>query len=315
MACLPTPTLAVESTRNECLRMAQIQWYPGHIAKMERQLANQLKLVDVVVEIVDARIPASTTNLRLHQRLVHKPVLFLLNKTDLGDPAINQRWLHYFSETHGHAMLYDTVSAGKHKKELVSAVLRLGEEKMRALEAKGMRRRAIRALVIGMPNVGKSSVINHIVGKKKTQTGHRAGVTREPQWVRIHPSVELLDSPGIIPPVLESDEVGLLLATVSSVGEAAVDDETIARFLLERIDPLYPGHLHSVYGIPPEIPMSFEALAEQRHYKASGGRLDTNRAIQALLTDFRQGRLGRLSLERPNESVPPSVASVSEISQ
>lgn len=279
--------------------MVQIQWYPGHIAKMERRLADLLKLVDVVVEVVDARIPQSTVNERLRKRMVHKPGVVVLNKADLGDPQANKTWVKHYRSQGSRALLYEAMSSGKHKKELLDTIIALGEERMKALEGKGMKRRPIRTLIIGMPNVGKSSIINNIVGKKKTQTGHKAGVTRQPQWVRIHPDVELLDSPGIIPPVLDSEEVGLFLATVSSVGEAAFDDETVARFLLAQLETHYPKRIREVYKIGQDEVVDFEAIAQSRHFLAPGGKTDHRRSVQAVLSDFRQGRLGRLTLEFP----------------
>jgi ribosome biogenesis GTPase A len=265
---------------------------------MERQLEALLKWVDVAIEVLDARLPQVTINPRLRKKLQNKPVLILLNKSDLADPAETKRWRQFFqNQADQDALLYDAHKAGQHKQALLNAVIRLGEPRMQALERKGMKRRPIRVLVIGMPNVGKSSVINSIVAKKKAKTGHKAGVTREPQWVRIHPAVELLDSPGIIPPRLDSEAAGLLLATVSSVGEAAYDEETVARFLLGHLETLYPGLLRTHYQLPESSPVTMEAIAEARHYLAAGGRIDTRRATQALLTDFRQGRLGRLTLE------------------
>jgi ribosome biogenesis GTPase A len=168
---------------------------------------------------------------------------------------------------------------------------------MKSLETKGLKRRPIRVLVVGMPNVGKSSVINNIVAQKKAKTGHKAGVTRQPQWVRIHPSLELLDSPGIIPPVLDSLATGLLLAAVNSVGEAAFDEETAAHFLIQHLEAHYPGILRSYFKIPDEAPVSLESIAVSRNYLAPGGKPDLRRATQAVLSDFRQGRMPRMTLE------------------
>lgn len=285
-----------------------IQWYPGHIAKMERKLKDLLKLVDVVVEVLDARLPQTTLNPRLRKQYEHKPVAILLNKADLAHVEETARWVKHFrslplkTTSNGEAvpvmvLTYEAMHGGKHKKALIDALVRLGEAKMKSLEAKGMKRRPIRVLVIGMPNVGKSSVINNIVAQKKAHTGHKAGVTRQPQWVRIHPQVELLDSPGIIPPRLDSEEAGMRLATVSSIGEAAYDEEEVARYLLDHLQVLQPGLLSAHYKIPDSMEVTLENIAECRHFKLPGDRIDVTRAMQTLLTEFRQGRLGRLTLE------------------
>jgi ribosome biogenesis GTPase A len=273
-----------------------IQWYPGHIAKYERQLTELLKLVDVVVEVVDARIPRTSTNTRLEGKIRNKPTLLILNKRDLADPAESKRWQAHLMNGEQRAMLYDAKGA-QGKSRLIQHVLALGERAMQRLEARGRKRRPIRVLVAGMPNVGKSTLINSIVGRKKTKTGHRAGVTRETQWVRIHPQVELMDSPGVIPPQLDSEEAGNLLATVSSIGDAAFDEETIARFLLARIERLYPGLPSAYFKLESGQPPSLERIAEARHYKLGGNQPDSLRTAQALLTEFRHGRMGRITLE------------------
>lgn len=277
----------------------KIQWYPGHIAKYERKLQEHLKLVDVVVEVLDARLPVSSVNPRLENTIRNKPTLIILNKSDLADPVQNKRWQKALSGDNRRVMLYNAKGA-QAKAQLIQHVLALGESTLQKLIAKGRKRRPVRVLVAGMPNVGKSTLINSIVGQKKTKTGHRAGVTRDTQWVRIHPEVELMDSPGVIPPQLESDEAGALLATVSSIGDAAFDEEEVARFLLETIDGLYPGQLATYFKLAPEQTLSLENMALARHYKLSGDQPDLLRTAQALLTEFRNARLGRITLEHAN---------------
>ncbi len=288
----------------------RIQWYPGHIGKYERELGALLKLVDVVVEVLDARMPLATVNPRLERRIADKPVLVVLNKSDLADPTQTKLWKRQLTGVNRQVVLYDAKS-GQAKQQIIQQVAALGEPVMKKLEAKGRKRRPVRVLVAGMPNVGKSSIINSIVGRRKAQTGHRAGVTRQPQWVRIHPAVELLDTPGVIPPYLESDEAGALLATVSSVGDAAFDEEEIARFLMARIEQLYPGLLREYFKFGAQHPLTLESIAECRHYKQGGDTLDTLRAAQALLTEFRHARTGRISLqhaqiERPSNTPEPT---------
>lgn len=282
--------------------MTTIQWYPGHIAKIERQLSELLKLVDVVIEVVDARLPISTINPRLRKRYTHKPVLLLLNKADLADPLQNKRWRRYFQDEAPAVMLYESLQ-GKQRKALLDALLHLGEPKMKTLEAQGRKRRPIRVLVVGMPNVGKSTIINSIVGRKKAKTGHKAGVTRQTQWVRIHPAIELMDTPGVIPPRLDSEESGNLLASVSSVGEAAYEEEPVAQFLLEHLEVLYPKRGREYYKLSPEQPLNLESIAKSRHYVITGGEPDRLRTARTVLSEFRQGRLGRVTLEHaPTEN-------------
>ncbi|WP_303673168.1 ribosome biogenesis GTPase YlqF [Vampirovibrio chlorellavorus] len=274
----------------------KIQWYPGHIAKYERKLSELLKLVDVVVEVLDARLPVASVNHRLEATIRNKPTLIILNKSDLADPVQNKRWQKALAGENRRVMLYDA-KGGQAKAQLIQHVLALGEAAMQKLVARGRKRRPVRVLVAGMPNVGKSTLINSIVGQKKTKTGHRAGVTRDTQWVRIHPEVELMDSPGVIPPQLDSDEAGALLATVSSIGDAAFDEEEIARFLIETIDRLYPGQLARYFKLADGEAPTLENMALARHYKLSGDQPDLLRTAQALLTEFRHARPGRITLE------------------
>jgi len=281
------------------------QWYPGHIAKYERQLSSLLKLVDVVVEVLDARLPLASTNPRLENQIRCKPTLVVLNKSDLADPRQNTLWRQQLTFGEQRAILYQAKqSANKSarpgktgKALLLDEILTLGESAWRRLESRGRKRRPLRVLVAGMPNVGKSTLINSIVQRKKVKTGHRAGVTRETQWVRIHPDIELMDTPGIIPPRLESNDAGALLSCVSSIGDAAFEDEAVATFLLERIQTLYPGIVNTYYKLDEQTPLSLPNIAEARHFRLPGDQLDTLRTAQAILTDFRHGRLGRLSLE------------------
>lgn len=278
-----------------------IQWYPGHIAKLERELQQLLKLLDVVIELRDARMPQATTYTALTQRLrQQKPVLLVLNKADLADPAWTQSWVSFLKKTYPAVIPFDS-SSGKGKNALLEALFRLGEPIIKRQEAKGLKRRPLRTGVVGLPNVGKSTLINTLVGQKKAKTGHRAGVTRTTQWVRIHPMVELLDTPGLIPPRLDNPETGRLLATAYSIGDAAFDEEAVVPFFLELINTFYPKRLATMLDLPPEEVPTMETIARRRGYLMHGGEPDYKRTAQAILKDYRHGKLGRLTLERPPE--------------
>lgn len=278
-----------------------VHWYPGHIAKVERELNQHLQLCDVVIELLDARLPNATTNRRLQAKTKDKPSIVVLNKADLGDPAKTEEWKNALAQQH---LWVATATSTRPPtvKTLANQVIKLGKPIQAARAKKGLKPRPLRALVCGMPNVGKSTLINALIGHKKAKTGHKAGVTRQPQWIRIHPQIELLDTPGVIPPQLEVSatvwpSVGMLLAMVSSVGDAAYDECPMAQALLEHMDELYPGRCREFYQFPSNEPWTLAALAHQRGWLGTGGQPDELRAAQAVLADFRQGRWGRVTLE------------------
>ncbi len=280
-----------------------VQWYPGHIAKWDKQLLEALKKVDVVIEVLDARLPLLSRHPELNLRLDRKPIITVLNKSELADPEATEAWQQWFKRFGcGPTVLFDAHHGAKYRNKLIQAIASAGAEAVEKWQAKGLKARPVRVMVVGMPNVGKSSIINCLVGLKKVKTGHKAGVTRTSQWIRIHPQVDLLDSPGIIPPKLESDEQGHWLALVSSIGEAAFDEERVGLFILQALQQRYQALLQAHFGFTTEslnTPWTLEQIGVQKCLLKHGGVPDAKRAAQVLLRDVRQGKIGRLTFEAP----------------
>ncbi len=282
--------------------MAIIQWYPGHIAKAERKLKEQINLVDVVIEVVDARIPLSSKYIEIDKLIGSKPRLLVLNKSDLADPQQSEKWRDYLAKVTNLTVITTRASSTKDLSSLVSAAVNLGKDKIAQLVAKGLLPRPVRAMVIGMPNVGKSSVINKLIRKSKTKVGSKAGVTRTSQWVRINPKLELLDTPGIIPMKLEDQIAATKLAVVNSVSENAYDNLEVAKDLLEMLYEKYPELMLNHYNLQDitKAP-SLEDVAQARNLVLMGGIPDINRCASLILSDFRHGRIGRVTLDTYSE--------------
>lgn len=281
--------------------MSTIQWYPGHIAKWDRALADTLKQVDVAIEVLDARLPLSTTHPDLAKRLNGKPRVRVLSKAGLAETHHTKAWLTWwkqFDETPCPTLPIDAIER-QGKSELMKALLKVGEPVWAKHKAKGLKPAPLNVLVMGLPNVGKSTLINWLIGQKRAQTGHKAGVTRETRWIRVHPQLSLMDSPGTLPSKLDSSEQGLLLACVSSVGEAAFDSQEAAETLLNRIEAMRPSLLQKHYGLPADTLATLDTIAVQRNWLKSGQIPDTDRTALMVLKDFRTGRWGRLTLEQP----------------
>lgn len=278
-----------------------IQWYPGHIAKHERQLKEQLGMLDVMIEVIDARIPFTSRHHALSEWWSDsKPTLIILNKADLADPYWTRQWEAWF-KAQGKSVVSANSQQGQAKKQIIDTVLNLAAPVLDKWVSKGLKRRPVRTGIVGMPNVGKSTLINNLVGKSKAKTGHRAGVTRQTQWVTIHEKIQLLDTPGVIPPKLPSRQAGELLACVYAVGDKAFDEESVVLRFLSLTSEQYPGRLLSHYQIPDGVELSVEAIAQSRGFVLSEHSSDTKRTSQAILKDFRLGRLGGITLERPPE--------------
>lgn len=272
-----------------------IHWYPGHIAKAERQLKEKLSLVDVVIEVRDARIPLSSSYANIQKLLGDKPRLLLLNKADLTDKNELKQWIEYISEnTACQVIPTDSKNTGDLSK-IIKLLIDLAEPKIQAIMAKGLLRRPARAMVVGMPNVGKSSIINKLTKSSKTKTGAKAGVTRQQQWVRINPNLELLDTPGIIPTRQDDQMQAVKLAFVNSISENAYSPEPVAEALLDMLGrSKYKGIVLAHYKVES---MTLEDIAKSRNWITKGETPDTERTAIYVLKDFREGRIGKFILD------------------
>ncbi len=274
------------------------QWYPGHMTKAKRMMQENMMLVDLVIEILDARIPSSSRNPDIDQLAKGKGRIVLLNKSDLADPKENQKWVKYL-ENQGVHVLEVNAKSGAGVKNIGSLVERACREKIERDRRRGIVNRPVRAMVAGIPNVGKSTFINSFAGKACAKTGNKPGVTKGKQWIRMGKTLELLDTPGILWPKFEDDTVGMHLAFIGSLNDEILYADELACDLLTCIRERYPGALTDRYGISEEGSPAqlLEAVAESRKCYARGETLDTKKAAGILLDDFRSGRIGRMTLE------------------
>ena len=275
-----------------------IQWYPGHMKKTRDLIGAHIKLVDIVVDLLDARAPRATTNPIFDDLLGAKKRLIVLNKVDLADPSINQEWIRHF-EAEGKAVLSFNAKTDPPKR-LLQAINRVGSFVAERQREKGQRPRPVRAMVIGIPNVGKSSLINRLVGRSSAKTGDRPGVTRGKQWIRLSGGVDLFDTPGILWPKFEDQDQALRLAFIGSINDDILDRYHLSKYLLETLCPLYPQATEQRYGVAcGETHEMLEAIGRKRGMLLPGNEIDYDRLSRVLLDEFRAGLLGRISLERP----------------
>lgn len=281
-----------------------IQWFPGHMTKTRRVIEKCLPLVDAVVEITDARIPYSSKNPDLSRIIAGKPRLVILNKSDAADPDATAKWLEYYRKKGIRAIAADCRS-GKGLKSVIPEVKILLADQIKKFEAKGMNGRVLHLMVVGVPNVGKSSFINKMAGKKKAKVEDRPGVTREKQWVKLESDVELLDMPGVLWPKFEDMSVGEKLAFTGAVKDDVVDIEALASRLLLLLSSLYPQKLEERYKLKCENFSDgwelLNAVGKNRGMLISGGEINTERAAITVLDEFRSGKLGRITLELPSD--------------
>ena len=275
-----------------------IHWYPGHIAKAERQLKEKLSLIDVVIEVRDARLPLSSSYTNIKKLLGEKPRLLLLNKADLVDKAELKRWVNYLKQETNCPVAITEAKGVRDLQSVINTAIELSEPRIQALMQKGLLRRPARAIVVGMPNVGKSSVINKLTKSSKTKIGAKAGVTRQQQWVRINPKLELLDTPGIIPTVQDNQEQAVKLAFVNSVSENAYSSELVANALLDLMkNEKFAQSVLNYYKISSKDELTLENIALTRNWIIKGSEPDTERTAKYVLKDYRDGRLGLFILD------------------
>ena len=271
-----------------------IHWYPGHIAKAEKQLKAQLSLVDAVIEVIDARLPLSSSYDNITRLLGEKPRLILLNKSDLTDLNELKKFISIIEEKTGFPVLKSDAKNSKDINLIVKKAVELSEPRIQAIMKKGLLRRPARVMVVGMPNVGKSSIINKLTKSSKTKIGAKAGVTRQQQWVRINPQLELLDTPGIIPMKQEDQIRAKKLAFVNAVSENAYSNEVVAKELLEMLGAKYSQTVKDFYKVEN---LTLEDIAKSRNWIISGGEPDIERTSVYILRDFREGKIGKFILD------------------
>ncbi len=284
-------------------RKLQIQWFPGHMTKAKRMMEEQVKLVDVVVEMVDARIPVSSTNPMLGKILQQKPRVLAFNKIDMADPQQTEAWIKNF-QARGIQVCKVNCNNGQGIKQLWALVAAAAKPSQEKWLRKGVKNHPVRTMIAGVPNVGKSTLINKLVGQNKTIVSDRPGVTRGKQWVTVAKGLELLDTPGVLWPKFEDPQAGFCLAVTGAIKEDVFDRHTAIEILLDRLDRQYPGLVADFYGLQapdPEVQGLMEQIGRARGCLKSGAIVDINKVDQLVLRDFRTGRMGRITLDIPEK--------------
>jgi len=277
-------------------KAVNINWYPGHMAKARRLMEEQLKLVDIIIELRDARIPAASANPILKELSRNKPVLIILNKADLSDEAANKRWANQFE----HCLIVDSLNENLSKR-VVEKAKEILKDKLERAKAKGIRKKVLRAMVVGIPNVGKSTFINNIVRKKVAKAENRPGVTKSLQWIRINEDVELLDTPGVLWPKLENQDDARLLALIGSINDDVLDKEDLVYFALNYLRISYPGVINKRYEVAEDQNDLLEAIARKKLWLLNNNEINREKAVDQLLKDIRSSKIGRISWQDVRE--------------
>lgn len=284
--------------------MQEIQWYPGHMAKTRRLIEENLKLIDVVVEILDARIPYSGRNPNFDDIIKNKPRLVVMNKYDLADPAVTDAWIQWY-KSNGINVVPVSCKSGMGVNKITQAARNLISDKLQREQEKGLNRN-IKIMMVGIPNVGKSTLINKLSGKASAKTGDRPGVTRGKQWITLRDGVELLDTPGILPPKIENQDVAKNLAYTGAVKDEIIDIELLACSLLEYLKNNYGENLKARYKIDFENDIEgwelLELIGKKRGCIVSGGEINTERAANIIIDELRSSAIGKITLEKPKNA-------------
>lgn len=276
-----------------------IQWFPGHMAKARRQVTENLKLVDIVFELIDARLPMSSRNPMLDDIIHQKNRLLILNKADMADETQTKKWIAYF-ESKGHKAIAVNSLDSKGLKRVTKAAEEVLAEKWERMRKKGLKPRAIRAMIVGIPNVGKSTMINRLAKKNIARTGNMPGVTRSQQWIKVEKELELLDTPGILWPKFEDQRVGYKLAVTGAIKDAIMNMDDLAIFGLQFLEEHYPKRLHERYqieGLTDPIVGTFDHIGRLRNVKSSGGDIDYEMVSELIVRDIRNEHLGKLTFD------------------
>ena len=278
------------------------QWYPGHMTKARRMMQENIKLIDLIIELVDARVPLSSRNPDIDELGKNKARLILLNKSDLAEERINDEWIDYFKDR-GYSAVKVNSKKGGGMNQIRSAIQEACKEKTERDRKRGILNRPVRAMVVGIPNVGKSTFINSLAGKACAKTGNKPGVTKGKQWIRLNKNVELLDTPGILWPKFEDQTVGLRLAFIGSIKDELIQSVELALDLIEFLTASYPGILGKTYSVDEseDSVAILNAIAVNRGCLKKGNELDHDKAAFLLLDDFRNARLGKISVENPQD--------------
>ncbi|AZU61503.1 ribosome biogenesis GTPase YlqF [Neobacillus mesonae] len=280
-----------------------IQWFPGHMAKARREVTEKLKLVDIIFELVDARIPYSSRNPMIDEIIQHKPRLVLLNKADMADKEMTKEWMAFFAEK-GIKSLAINSQAGEGMRQITAASQEILKEKFDRLKARGVKPRAIRAMIVGIPNVGKSTLINRLAKKNIAKTGNTPGVTKSQQWIKVGKEMELLDTPGILWPKFEDQEVGMKLAITGAIKDTLLNLHDLALYSLKFLERAYPERLMDRYKLselPEDAAALFDHIGKLRGCLMAGGVVDYDKVAELVIREIRSDKFGSISFEKPSE--------------